>query len=89
MEQNSKYADLIMSELQYEPDMAPDFREIYRRFAERVLWIDGNLVPGAFQMNPGAFDGCPIISEQDRMCVCTRYANTRSAIQQIKTHEYQ
>ncbi len=44
---------------------------------------------GAFQINPGAFDGCPIISEQDRICVCTRYANTRSAIQQIKTYEYQ
>ncbi len=37
MDHNSKYANLIMSELTYEPDMAPDFREIYRRFAERVL----------------------------------------------------
>ena len=51
MDQDSKYRNLIMSELRYEPDMTPDFREIYRRFAERVLWIDGNLVPGAFQMN--------------------------------------
>jgi hypothetical protein len=61
MEQNSKYADLIMSELQYEPDMAPDFREIYRRFAERVLWIDGNLVPGAFQMNVSWYKEVPAL----------------------------
>ena len=61
MDQNSKYAELIMSELQYEPDMAPDFREIYRRFAERVLWIDGNLVPGAFQMNVSWYKEVPAL----------------------------
>ena len=47
----AKYEHLILSDLQYEPPMSPDFGEIYRRFAKRVLWIDGDLVPGAFQMN--------------------------------------
>ena len=61
MEQSSKYGHLILSELRYEPDMAPDFREIYRRFAERVLWIDGNLVPGAFQMNVSWYKGVPAL----------------------------
>lgn len=61
MEQSSKYGHLILSELRYEPDMAPDFREIYRRFAERVLWIDGNLVPGAFQMNVSWYKEVPAL----------------------------
>ena len=61
MEQKSKYADLILSELEYEPDMAPDFREIYHQFAERVLWIDGNLVPGAFQMNVSWYKEVPAL----------------------------
>ena len=33
MNQNKKYSNLILSELKYEPDMSPDFREIYRKFA--------------------------------------------------------
>ena len=61
MKQNTKYGNLIMSELKYEPDMAPDFREIYRQFAERVLWIDGKLVPGAFQMNVSWYKEVPVL----------------------------
>ncbi len=61
MVQSRKYDNLIVSELKYEPDMAPDFREIYRRFAERVLWIDGNLVPGAFQMNVSWYKEVPAL----------------------------
>ena len=55
------YENLILSELRYEPDMAPDFREIYRQFAQRVLWIDGNLVPGAFQMNVSWYKRVPAL----------------------------
>ena len=55
------YENLILSELRYEPDMAPDFREIYRQFAQRVLWIDGNLVPGAFQMNVSWYKEVPAL----------------------------
>lgn len=61
MVEKQKYGDLILSELRYEPDMAPDFREIYRRFAQRVLWIDGNLVPGAFQMNISWYKEVPAL----------------------------
>lgn len=59
MDQSKNYDYLIMSELEYEPDMSPDFRGIYRKFAERVLWIDGNLVPGAFQMNVSWYKEVP------------------------------
>ncbi|MCL2493127.1 MAG: hypothetical protein FWF33_03675 [Clostridiales bacterium] len=35
-----------------EPDIiGPDIKELYHHFAKRILWIDGNQVPGAFQMN--------------------------------------
>jgi hypothetical protein len=61
MYQNEKYSNLIMSELKFEPDMAPNFREIYRKFAKRVLWIDGNLVPGAFQMNVSWYKEVPAL----------------------------
>lgn len=56
-----KYGDLILSDLKYEPPMSMDFRELYRRFADRVLWIDGNLVPGAFQMNVSWYKAVPEI----------------------------
>lgn len=51
MENPSRYSHLIVSELKKEPEMAPEFREMYRKFAKRVLWIDDEVVPGAFQMN--------------------------------------
>ena len=57
----NKYEDLIVSELKFEPEMAPDFREMYRKFAERVLWIDGKLVPGAFQMNVSWYKEVPAL----------------------------
>ena len=42
----------IVQTLQYPEDqLDPDYRAMYNRFARRILWIDGNVVPGAFQMN--------------------------------------
>ena len=36
----------------HEPDIIDDdFKAVYAQFAKRILWIDGNEVPGAFQMN--------------------------------------
>lgn len=67
----AKYAHLILSDLRYEPPMSPDFREIYRRFAKRVLWIDGDLVPGAFQMNVSWYCKVP---EQDPIFAVHRHA---------------
>jgi len=54
-----KYDELIVSNLKYEPPMSLDFQEIYRRFASRVLWIDSNVVPGAFQMNVSWYKHVP------------------------------
>ena len=33
------------------PTMDADFKKLYDQFAHRILWMDGNVVPGAFQMN--------------------------------------
>jgi hypothetical protein len=46
----SKYAKYIVTELQA-PEFGLDFVEQYKKFAKRILWIDENAVPGAFQMN--------------------------------------
>ena len=35
----------------HNPPMDEEFRKIYEKFAHRILWIDGSLVPGAFQIN--------------------------------------
>ena len=36
----------------HEPQLpSPEFREMYNRFAKRILWIDNSVVEGAFQMN--------------------------------------
>ena len=44
-------AKYIVQEL-HEPDIiGPDIRQMYEHFAKRILWIDGNEAPGAFQMN--------------------------------------
>lgn len=57
----TKYDHLILSDLRYEPPMSPEFRDIYERFAKRILWIDGNLVPGAFQMNTSWYNEVPAL----------------------------
>ena len=45
-----KYAQYFMQTL-HNPPMDEEFKKIYEKFAHRILWIDGSLVPGAFQMN--------------------------------------
>lgn len=41
------------------PSMDPAFKEIYDRFAKRVIWIDGEVCPGAFQMNTAWYHRVP------------------------------
>jgi len=41
----------IVQELHEPGIIGPDLKEMYSKFAQRILWIDGNEVPGAFQMN--------------------------------------
>ena len=45
-----KYAQYFLQTLR-NPPMDEEFKKIYEKFAHRILWIDGSLVPGAFQMN--------------------------------------
>ncbi len=56
---NGKYGNLIVKTLKYEPPMSPEFKEIYNNFAKRILWIDDNVVPGAFQMNTSWYKSVP------------------------------
>jgi hypothetical protein len=47
-----EYGKFIVQELQEPPNMMdPEFRKIYEKFSKRILWMDGNVCPGAFQMN--------------------------------------
>lgn len=55
-----EYAHLFVQELQ-EPEnmMTPEFEKLYRAFSNRILWIDGDTVPGAFQMNTAWYFDIP------------------------------
>jgi hypothetical protein len=46
----SKYGKYVVTDLKA-PDFKPDFIARYKEFASRILWMDKNVVPGAFQMN--------------------------------------
>jgi hypothetical protein len=46
----SRYSKYVITELKT-PAFRPGFNEMYRQFATRILWMDTNIVPGAFQMN--------------------------------------
>ena len=41
------------------PMMPPDFKAVYDKFARRIVWIDGDVVPGAFQMNTAWYSAVP------------------------------
>ena len=47
---DGKYGQYILQELRA-PDFSAGFAEFYKTYAKRLLWIDSNNVPGAFQMN--------------------------------------
>jgi mannose-6-phosphate isomerase-like protein (cupin superfamily) len=44
------YSKYMVTELKA-PSFTPEFVETYKKFATRVLWMDNNIIPGAFQMN--------------------------------------
>ena len=41
------------------PGMDPDFKAIYDKFAKRIIWMDGEVCPGAFQMNTAWYSAVP------------------------------
>jgi hypothetical protein len=47
---NYDYSKHVVTELKA-PNFGPKFVEEYKKFATRILWMDKNVVPGAFQMN--------------------------------------
>ena len=49
----------ILQEL-HDPNMGtPEYQEMYKKFSRRILWIDNNVVPGAFQMNTAWYHDIP------------------------------
>ncbi len=47
---DADYSKNVVTELKA-PAFTPEFNKEYKTFATRVLWMDKNVVPGAFQMN--------------------------------------
>ena len=44
----------------HDPNMGtPAFQEMYKKFSRRILWIDDNVMPGAFQMNTAWYYAVP------------------------------
>jgi len=54
-----KYGHLIIQDLQDPQAGTAEFREMYKRFSRRILWIDDNVCPGAFQMNTAWYYAVP------------------------------
>lgn len=49
--QGGEYGKYFVQTLQEPDSISPEFREMYKKFATRILWMDDKVVPGAFQMN--------------------------------------
>lgn len=56
--ESGKYARNIV-QTPISPAMDPEFKAIYEKFAHRIVWIDGERVPGAFQMNTAWYSAVP------------------------------
>ena len=55
-----KYGDLFVQDLREPANMGTEeFKRIYSKFAKRILWMDGDVVPGAFQMNTAWYFDVP------------------------------
>ncbi|MDR1815508.1 MAG: hypothetical protein LBR00_02345 [Clostridiales Family XIII bacterium] len=48
---DGEYGKYIVQTLREPAMIPPEFRELYKKFATRILWMDADTVPGAFQMN--------------------------------------
>lgn len=58
MNDEGEYGKYVVQTLQA-PWMPPEFTELYKTWGNRLLWIDGNVVPGAFQMNMTWYHNAP------------------------------
>jgi len=57
--EESKYSKYVVQTLQAPETGDEDFKRMYERFSKRILWMDGNVVPGAFQMNTAWYYAVP------------------------------
>lgn len=58
--ESGKYAAYFKQDTFGAPtNMDPDFKKIYDKFSHRIVWVDGEVVPGAFQMNTAWYDAVP------------------------------
>ncbi|HEX7474388.1 MAG TPA: hypothetical protein VF318_00340 [Dehalococcoidales bacterium] len=48
---NTKYGKHIITKLQTPARFTPEFNASYAQWAKRILWLDDDVVKGAFQMN--------------------------------------
>lgn len=53
------HSNYIVQELHDPHAGTPEFQEMYKRFSRRILWIDGNVCPGSFQMNTAWYHDVP------------------------------
>lgn len=49
--EKSKYGKYIVTKLQGPQNLTEEYKALYAKYAKRILWMDDNVVPGAFQMN--------------------------------------
>jgi hypothetical protein len=55
-----EYGKNFVQELQEPAALAsPEFKEMYQKFARRILWMDSNVCEGAFQMNTAWYFAVP------------------------------
>ena len=58
MNDEGEYGHYIVQTL-HEPPVSPEFKEMYKLWGKRLLWMDTNVVPGAFQMNTTWYHSAP------------------------------
>jgi len=59
MNSEGEYGKYIVQNLQ-DPNLgSPEFKAMYKKFANRILWIDSKVVEGAFQMNTAWYFAVP------------------------------
>ena len=54
-----KYGKYVVQTLQAPVTGDAEFQKMYEKFSHRILWMDGNVVPGAFQMNTAWYYAVP------------------------------
>ena len=57
--ESGKYAANFVQDAAGAPVMDEAFKTLYDKFAQRICWIDGKVVPGAFQMNTAWYSAVP------------------------------